>query len=286
MYRLGNLLALSAACLFSGCAHHNLAYDHISQARTLTNIHEQQVLDNLAMFSSDPNAIPFYAIPSVGSAKVTDNTSIGVSTLNGPLHSVLGPLGLSRNNALTWATIPVTDAAKLAQMQAAYRRALGYFDFIDECESEIVRISECESSLARRPCEKVGKYCGKSIRVCPVSNDAFSRLVLEIMHHAENAPRGDKTMTVNRIVYNGDGTGDGNSIAAIETFTAKYIDRTIIGSASTKNSASITEGVRSVDGVKYFPEWEAVDSPRYQSDLQGGVRGLQNLQTIQDIVNP
>ena len=98
----------------------------MNQAKSLTGIYERQVLDNLAMFSQNPDALPFFAIPKAGSAQVTDSGAISASPLNGPIHTALSLTSLSRGNAETWTLEPVSDPAKLRRMRCAYRRALGY----------------------------------------------------------------------------------------------------------------------------------------------------------------
>jgi len=238
------VVACAISFIASGCAHTNLAYDHINQARTLTNIHEKQVLDNLAMFLENPNALPFYAMPGTGSAQVTDNGSIGASTLNGPLRTVLGPLGLSRNNRLIWASTPVTDPIKLKRMRCAYRRALGHGDGSDRCidcceltkewyasdEAEFAKCCDCCSvrplkiervgkHLAHKRCEKTGHYCGTTIRVCPESSADLTRLVMLVMDYAANKPKAKtpaKTMQVERHVYD-----DKGRVLLTQTYTAE-----------------------------------------------------------------
>ena len=211
-------LAVTFVLLATGCAHHRLAHDHVQQARTLTTINEQQVLDNLAMFMDNPNALPYFAIPGAGSAVVTDDGGIDLSTINGPGRSVLGPLDFNRNNRLTWATKPVTDPNRLLRMKCAYRRAIGLCDASDCCVncSELLgheaydccgirrlKIERCSTPwVPGRRWEKIGRSNGTRIRVCPESYADFNRLVMKVMDFAVNDFTASKpTMQVQRLFY-------------------------------------------------------------------------------------
>ncbi|MFM2001710.1 MAG: hypothetical protein RI963_1136 [Planctomycetota bacterium] len=66
MRGLSLLATLIAVGLFSGCTHRQLRWNTTHQAQTLTDIYEQQVLDNLAMFVRNPNSTPFFAFPNAG----------------------------------------------------------------------------------------------------------------------------------------------------------------------------------------------------------------------------
>ena len=186
----------------AGCTHRQLRYDHVMQARTITTIYEQQVLDNLAMFSQDTDSLPFFAVPGAGSATVTDNGSVSLSTLNGPARTIAGPLGLTRTNAQSWALTPITDAGVLRSMQVLYQNAVA---------SGIAT----ESSGRRRPvaeCTLKGTHCGYSIQVCSQNRAAFSRLVLQVLETALGDPpatpevMSDPTVEVRKFVYNEDST--------------------------------------------------------------------------------
>lgn len=192
-----SLMALSV-----GCTHRQLRYDHVMQARSITTIYEQQVLDNLAMFSSEPNSLPFFAIPTTGSANVTDGGQISAGPLNGPVRTVIGPLNLSRGNAQGWTLVPVTDFAKLERMQLLYQEAIA---------SKIVN----NVSGIRTPsteCTLKGSYCGCSVQVCKENRAAFTRLVLTVLDYALNDPpaqpamEATPTVEVQDLIYNDDAT--------------------------------------------------------------------------------
>ncbi len=59
----------------SGCQHTHLKYNAVRQAGTLSEIFEQQVLDNLAMFVHDPHSLPYFAYPGDGTTALTDSAA-------------------------------------------------------------------------------------------------------------------------------------------------------------------------------------------------------------------
>lgn len=213
MRLISSIVTLVALAPLYGCATSQLRTDHIHQAHILTSIYEQQVLDNLAMFSNNPNATPFFALPGAGSAQVTDDGSLSISTLNGPARTVIGPLRFARNNRLTYAINPVTDVQRLRLMQCAYRRAVGYTCESDPCNDCCSLLKEwrgkanddsycceccniqpliyeqCDSPMLTQKCTRIGTYCGKSIRICPASSHEFSKLVMLILEYATGTPK-------------------------------------------------------------------------------------------------
>ena len=62
----------SLVLLAIGCTHTQLRWNTVRQSRTLTDIYEQQVLNNLAMFVYDPNSLPFFSFPNAGASNVND----------------------------------------------------------------------------------------------------------------------------------------------------------------------------------------------------------------------
>jgi len=55
----------------SGCAHVPLARNTQRQIRTIVDIQQQQVLDNLAMFTVNLHATPYFAVPNGGGTNVS-----------------------------------------------------------------------------------------------------------------------------------------------------------------------------------------------------------------------
>lgn len=119
-------LAILGMSLLSGCAHTQLRWNTTHQAKTLTDIYEQQVMDNLAMFVHDPNSLPSFAYPNAGGSDVTDGGTAGSGTTWKKLgfdQEVLS-LGASRSMKEAWTLTPVYDVRRLELMRCAYQQSL------------------------------------------------------------------------------------------------------------------------------------------------------------------
>jgi hypothetical protein len=116
-------LLLAAA----GCTHTQLRWNTVQQSRTLTEIYEQQVLDNLAMFVTDPNSLPGFAYPNAGGSNVQDSASAGSMTnwvRNGGFSTQGLNLSGSRGMSESWTMTPIYDVRRLELMRCAYQQAL------------------------------------------------------------------------------------------------------------------------------------------------------------------
>lgn len=126
--------ALFAALLLAaigGCTHVQLRRNTVRQALTVGDIHQQQVLDNLAMFVYDPASLPTFSYPNQSSSNVTDTGSVQGSgeISRAPLGFLwLGTLGsvlqAQRQAAEAFTLNPVNDPRKLELMRCAYQKAL------------------------------------------------------------------------------------------------------------------------------------------------------------------
>ncbi len=123
------LVITAAIAGFTGCTHTQLRVNSVRQSNTLSEIHQQQVLNNLAKFIYDPNALPDFATPQSGFNQVQDqgNLGFGVSWIrNGFSLANLNGSG-SRTANQNWTLIPVNDPRKLELMRCAYQKAVaGY----------------------------------------------------------------------------------------------------------------------------------------------------------------
>jgi hypothetical protein len=126
-------LVISLALLScAGCTSDRLRLSTIKQATTLTDLQYQQVLNNLAMFSQNPSALPWHVTLRDGSAQVAD---LGALTIGGELthtSKALPSLLGSRTIVEQWGMTPITDDTELRLLRVAYRRALGYPDSLEE----------------------------------------------------------------------------------------------------------------------------------------------------------
>jgi hypothetical protein len=125
------MLVVAATLAFAGgCTHMQLQRNTVRQARTLSDIHQQQVLNNLAMFVYDYNSLPSFSIPNQGGSNVTDTGDAAVSAgfSRGAGAFLFDALGLdfraSRQAQESFTLTPVNDPRKLELMRCAYQQAV------------------------------------------------------------------------------------------------------------------------------------------------------------------
>ncbi len=120
-------------CVACGCTHVPLRNNSVHEAATVGDIQTQQVLDNLAMFVCDPNAMPYFSYPNQSSATVTDGGTAGVNpgfsrTSASPFSFLFTSLGLSfgasRQASEGFTVQPINDPRKLELMRCAYQKAV------------------------------------------------------------------------------------------------------------------------------------------------------------------
>lgn len=119
------LLLAPALVGSSGCIANRLGQRAMNQARTLPELHHQQVLDNLARFVDNPSALPWHVNFREGTTQITDSGSAGAAVDLGPPAETLPQLFGSRTVVVQWGMTPVIDATELRLLRIAYRRALG-----------------------------------------------------------------------------------------------------------------------------------------------------------------
>lgn len=113
-------LAIALSVLTLGCTNTQLRHNTVIQASTLTDLQHQQVLNNLAAFACNPDAIPFHVTVHDGTAQITDNGSLASQVLSGASLT----LGAQRTAVDQWSMTPVTDDITIRLLRVAYRRAL------------------------------------------------------------------------------------------------------------------------------------------------------------------
>ncbi len=210
---------------------------------TLGDIYTKQVMNNLALFITNPDALPFFAYPNQGTTAIQDQGSLA-GPGNTYANWVSTPLSLiaSRQATENWVLVPISDPAKLALMRCAYRQALSScIPMVPAGLSVCPNCSELrrdfygpsnpatgERSNEDLPCldsacwlrwgckhrvpkncdaPYVGVYRGLYVWVPPAGRDMLTRLTLTILDYAVNDPRQfeKRTKTV-QINVNEDGT--------------------------------------------------------------------------------
>jgi hypothetical protein len=119
----------------TGCTHLPLRRNSVNQARIVSDIHQQQVVNNLAMFVYNPNSMPGFSYPTQGTNQITNTTSagttpgFGIPTVGRHLgHFIFSSLGFSLNQVHqaneAFTLVPVNDPRKLELMRCAYQKAV------------------------------------------------------------------------------------------------------------------------------------------------------------------
>jgi hypothetical protein len=150
MSKAGRLLVLSSliAVVSLGCTSVRLQHSITRQATTLSDLHYQQVLNNLAMFSCNPYAMPAHVAIRDGSAQIQDfgQAASGLD-IAGAVTTSLGLTG-SRTVVEQWGVSPVTDDIEVRIIQVAYQRALGW---------PVVMDYDTTNDLARELCKQTAE---------------------------------------------------------------------------------------------------------------------------------
>jgi hypothetical protein len=226
----------------TGCAHVQLRDSSIKQATTLTDIRYGQVLDNLAMSSTNPNIMPFAALVTDGSTNVQNNASSTLALNWDPYGLTSEMLGLTAGTTLAeqWGLSPIKEPERLHAMQCAYRwvlRGSGYdcgdclqvlqhFKVVDELSSVS---GECFHFGRRHDVPKDACYVGhyrKDAYVWVTADgvDALTRLSLVMLDIATvdlaSLSPPDKTKTL-EITYDAAGKQTGYKVTKIVADDAK-----------------------------------------------------------------
>jgi hypothetical protein len=204
---LSRIILVVFVLFHSGCAYTHLRTQTVGQANTLNEIFEKQVLDNLAMFSVNPESFPSFAIPDSGASTVEGSSGIaGAAPLN-PFFTTLG-FDVRRGINTAWTLTPVTDPARLRLMKCAYQKAVGYTPTVcvnccelekeffgpgydcNHCQITCGFLCHSDSAWDIPKCcgTKFGHYCGHHVWVTAEGNESFSRLVALILDYAIYEP--------------------------------------------------------------------------------------------------
>ncbi len=197
------LLTALLAITLVGCAHVPLARNTRRQARTLADIQQQQVLDNIAMFIADPGATPFYAVPTGGGTQVRQDGSSNLglqwnpTTLTGESLNVSAKMDLQEN----WNLSAVNNPKKLRLMKCVYKyvlrqptdctcancyRDLNQFFGTAFCVCNTPQFwLACGAKCDVPKCAtNVGRYKGLHVWVLPGRSEQLNRVTMSILEIA------------------------------------------------------------------------------------------------------
>jgi hypothetical protein len=117
----GLLIFLLLSC---GCTHIKLQRKTINQGSTLSAIQHQQVLDNLAMFACDPNALAWHVKVIGGVVQVADQGTVAAVPAAVGTAQLTGTLLAGRNVLEQWNVDTVIEPDDLELLQLAYQKAI------------------------------------------------------------------------------------------------------------------------------------------------------------------
>jgi hypothetical protein len=206
-----NMRAAAAALIavsllgVTGCNSEQLRFTTLRLGRTIPELQERQVIDNLARLAADPERLPYYTVINQGTANIQDTGSAGVYELNfqphvGTLASLNG--SVSRQVTGNWSLNPMSNPDRLRAMRAAYQTALGV-PFIDPADAKRLKaVLSDQTDLAPAPAwVAVGRkhdvpkeacrvaHCGKTyVWVMPEHAKEFSDFALLMLNIATWAP--------------------------------------------------------------------------------------------------
>jgi hypothetical protein len=128
------LFLLCLLFVSSGCTHISLERNTIQQASTLTDLQYQQVLDNLAMFACNQDAMAWHLKINGGTVQVTDQTTCGFlavipSGISDMVKALYQPSVVAQRGVVNqWNVVPAVDPDDLEPLNLAYQLALRPFD--------------------------------------------------------------------------------------------------------------------------------------------------------------
>ena len=166
----------------AGCTHQQLKFNTARQLQTIHHVEEQVILNNLAMFANNSNAVPYYAYPSGGTSNVVDSGGLAAG-FNAFRKTINGQAGRQMQEA--WTLLQVTDPGRLKQMRAIYQGAV--FECSGPCEDPWFCVGTARS-VPKRCCELTGHDCKTWVWITPSGKSRFYDLVAEIKRIAFVAP--------------------------------------------------------------------------------------------------
>jgi hypothetical protein len=123
------LAIVLASLALTGCVEQQLKLSTDSLIPTLETIKQKQIVDNLARYLLDPNAVPVQVCISGGGVQIANQVQPSFAF---PFHGWMGnQASVQLQGQLTenWAIQPVNDPDDMRRLRALYRYATGKTDF-------------------------------------------------------------------------------------------------------------------------------------------------------------
>lgn len=124
------VLVVSLLLLGGGCTHCQLQRSTVNAASTQTALQYQQILENLAIFVCNHEALPWHIKLEGGIVQVTDQGSfeIGPAQSNTGVVTWLPSLLAARTLVAQWQVDPTSDPGDLELLRLAYLKAINPLD--------------------------------------------------------------------------------------------------------------------------------------------------------------
>src|SRR5436305_386746 len=113
-------------CVLAGCNSLQLEFTTLRQSRTIPDLQQKQVLDNLARLAADPGLLPYFDLVSVGTSAVTDRGLAEFSLSSAVREFTSGDYGAEAEREISgnWTISPTNDPNRLAAVRAAMMIAM------------------------------------------------------------------------------------------------------------------------------------------------------------------
>jgi hypothetical protein len=111
---------LSIVISVAGCTHEALLDSTVATGNTLVDLQSRMVLDNLAMFRTNPSALPWHMKITTGTVQISDSVTptFGITWPSVSRNATISP---SRSWQEAWTVVPELDPDKLKNLRGLYR---------------------------------------------------------------------------------------------------------------------------------------------------------------------
>jgi hypothetical protein len=286
-----------------GCTSVQLQRNSNRQLNSLADLHDQQVLDNLARFVVNPSSTPSFAVPAAGINQLQDlggiNGSDGLLTAGFWSHiNVLA----SRTVNQSWDLRPVTEPKRLLLMKCAYQRAVGVTpdDCLDCCKLESawygpdydcdnpcgitsgwVRCSKRKKDVPKC-CVRYSHFCDTYVWVDPCHQAEFSRLVMRIVDYASGTPYQEPEGTMKEVIFYFNADGSPGTIA--DHF--KSVRATVEGEKTIlelQEDLSLNFLKGALNTVRNLPAQDSIDELRASNEVIMSLKATSREEAIQEL---
>lgn len=238
---------LAAVLAAGGCqTHRSLRDNTVRTSATLTDLSYQQVLNNVALFVTNPASLPSVAVVNAGTVTVSDQFGSSGNATYAPtltyanqgggalpiLSLLFNPSG-QRNLTENWSLMPITDIDNLRRIRCAYqllvldgqtsdchscrelleRFYLGETDRIDCLVPRGWFQVGCKHDVPKTACY-VGHYGDTYVWVMPEGVEGLTRFTMTANELATGKPHAPMKTVVK--TYKADGSLDNTQVTTTE----------------------------------------------------------------------